>query len=115
MEDSTRDIVVGLLQQIIARQERFEAGMGALGEGLQQANAGLTALERRQQTEEIILTRLNDTRPLEGQSEILRRLDRIDRKLAIIEKSIGEMAGRDLELRSRVGFLESQLEQPETQ
>ncbi len=107
MED--KEIIVTLLRQIIAKQEQSDARL----ERLETEVRGLK--ERQQQTEEMILARLNDTRPLGVQPEILQRLDRIDRKLALLEKALAEMAGRDLELRSRVILLETQIEQPKTQ
>lgn len=107
MED--QEIVVTLLRQIMAKQEQSDARLERL-----ETEVGWLK-ERQQQTEEMILARLNDTRPLGVQLEILQRLDRIDRKLALLEKALGEMAGRDLELRSRVILLETQMEQPKTQ
>jgi hypothetical protein len=114
MED--REIIVTLLRQIMAKQEQSDARLESMDSRLTGIESEVRGLkERQQQTEEMILARLNDTRPLGVQPEILQRLDRIDRKLALLEKALGEMAGRDLELRSRVILLETQIEQPKTQ
>lgn len=103
------EIITAMLRQIIAKQEQMESEF-------REMKAEVSGLKnRQQQTEEVILARLNDTRPFGIQPEILQRLDRIERKIALVEKALTEMAGRDLELRSRVGLLESQLEPPKAQ
>ena len=116
MEDSTKDLLVTLIQQVIVSQQQMLTRQEQSENELHELKADIRELKERQsQTEGIILARLSDTRPLGAQAEVLQRLDRIDRKPSLLEKALGEMASRDLELRSPVGLIEAQMEQPKTQ